>query len=493
MSVSASGKTKLMRGAVWTVGLRWSIRLLGLLNTVVMARILMPSEYGIVAMASVVVGIVQAFLDFGAGTALLRKPSVDRDDIDSAWTLRVLQGFAVCLVLAVIAPIASQYFSEPRVMVVLWALGGGLVVSSAANVGLVMAQKEFNFALEFKVQIIANVLRVAVTVAAGLWLRDYRALVLGIVVTHVCNTVLSYVFHAYRPRWNTRKIGELWAVTKWLMLSGIGSFILRRGDELVAGRIVGSSGQFGLYSVGSDLGQMPTSEVGPAMLRALLPLLSSMKGSAQQINAAVVKVAGAANTVTLALGLGLAALAGPFTAVVLGPNWIPAQAFIAGFAVVGVLQSMPGALTTLLVMRGHTKQHSMTVWAEFSAFCLAAVLLVPSMSLLGLVWARAIGSAVAFATAALLARRHCELGLRLLALPLMRPLFGAVLMFMLVHWLSAQVDGPALQLLVGVAAGAFFYVAWCLFSWRIVGRPDGLESMVLAQITQRIGAARQSS
>ena len=83
-----SGKRILIRGAVWTVAMRWGIRALGLINTLVMARILMPSEYGIVAMASLVVGIIQSLLDFGAGTALLRKPKLDKTYIDSAWTPR---------------------------------------------------------------------------------------------------------------------------------------------------------------------------------------------------------------------------------------------------------------------------------------------------------------------------------------------------------------------------------------------------------------------
>jgi O-antigen/teichoic acid export membrane protein len=474
------------------VGQRWGIRLLGLLNTVVMARILMPSEYGIVAMATVVVGLVQAFLDFGAGTALLRKASLDRDDIDSAWTLRVLQGLAICIVISVAAPFASHYFSEPRVSAVLWTLGVGLAVSSAANIGLVLAQKNFNFAVEFKVLMISNLVRVAVTIALGLMLRDYRALVIGIVVTHVCSTLLSYAFHSYRPRWNTRKIGEMWAVTKWLMVSGIGSFTLRRGDELVAGRIVDSPGEFGLYSVGADLGQMPTSELGPAMLRALLPLLSSMTGTVQQINAAVVKAACAVSTVTLALGLGLAALAEPFTLLVLGPNWTHAWIYVAGFAVIGTLQSMPGAVTTLLVMRGHTKQQSMTVWIEFCSFALVAIVLVPHQSLIGLLWARAIGSAIGCSTAFLFARQLCQLRLRALAVGLARPVMGALLMYGTVRWACVQVQGPAWQVGLGVLVGALVYALWCLVSWYAVGRPDGLESMLLEQVSKRLTRPRSA-
>lgn len=488
-----SGKRTLVRGAAWTVGMRWSVRLLGLLNTIVMARILMPSEYGVVAMATVVAGLVQAFLDFGASTALLRKQELSRDDIDSAWTLRVMQGLVVMVLMVLLSPVAAHYFSEPRVMYVMATLGVCFAVTCAGNIGMTLAQKAFNFSLDFKLQVICKLLGVLVTIGAGLALRDYRALVMGIATGQISTAMLSYWMHPYRPRWNTSKIGEIWGVTKWLMLSNIGMFVMRRGDELIAGRVVTSPAQFGAYSVGSDLGQMPTGEVGPAMLRALLPLLSSMVGTVQQINAAVVKAAGAANTVTFALGMGFAALATPATTLILGASWLAAAPYVAGFAIVGALQSMSGSLITLLVMRGRTKQHSMTVWTEFIGFVAAAILLVPSMSIMGLVWARGIGALCGAMAAAWLARRYCELRLRALVLALARPALGAACMFVLVRWVSGLVDPLWLKLVGGVLCGAVFYITWCWVSWRLIGRPDGLESMVLGQLKQHAVRRRQDA
>jgi len=87
-----SPKATLIRGAAWTVGTRWLIKGVGFINTIIMARLLVPADYGIVAMAMLVVGLIQAFLDFGAATALLRKGEVSRDEVDSAWTLRSLKG-----------------------------------------------------------------------------------------------------------------------------------------------------------------------------------------------------------------------------------------------------------------------------------------------------------------------------------------------------------------------------------------------------------------
>ncbi|HQN47024.1 MAG TPA: oligosaccharide flippase family protein, partial [Rugosibacter sp.] len=99
MAPSNNPKTNLIRGAAWTVGTRWLIKGLGFINTVIMARLLMSEDYGIVAMGMLVVGLIQTFLDFGPGTALLRKAEVSRDEIDSAWTLGILQGMGAGLML----------------------------------------------------------------------------------------------------------------------------------------------------------------------------------------------------------------------------------------------------------------------------------------------------------------------------------------------------------------------------------------------------------
>jgi len=115
-----SPKRTLIRGAVWQVGTRWAIKGIGFFNTVIMARILLPADYGIVAMAMLVVGLIQALMSFGATTALMRKDEISRDEIDSVWTLRTLQSLGMGLVLVLVAVPAATYFKEVRVEYVLW-------------------------------------------------------------------------------------------------------------------------------------------------------------------------------------------------------------------------------------------------------------------------------------------------------------------------------------------------------------------------------------
>lgn len=162
-----SPKQALIRGAMWTVATRWAIKGVGFLNTVVMARLLVPADYGVVAMATLIVALIRAFMDMGAVTALLRKHEVTIDEANAAWTLRLMQSLLGAALLAVTSSWASRYFGEPRVEVILWFLCVALILEGASNIGLVLAQKQFNFALDFKVNLLAKLCGVVTTWAVG--------------------------------------------------------------------------------------------------------------------------------------------------------------------------------------------------------------------------------------------------------------------------------------------------------------------------------------
>jgi len=457
------------------------------------AALLMPEDYGIVAMGMLVVGLIQTFLDFGPGTALLRKAEVTRDEIDSAWTLGIIQGIAAGLVLLFTLPIALAYFKEPRLTFVLLSLAASVAFISFGNIGQILARKAFIYTLDFKIATSTKIASVLTTVIVGLILRDYRALVIGIIIGYTVPVFLSYLWHPYRPRWNTSKIGEIWALTKWLMVARVGQFILRKGDELIAARI-GTTAQFGLYNVGSDFGQMPVGEVGPAMLKALLPVLSSLEGNIERTNQAVIKTIAAVNTVIWPIGLGFMAIAAQATHIALGSKWMEAVPFVSLFALASVMQTTTSPANTLLILHGHTRSQSQIVWIEFASFVLAAIALVPGFHLIGLALARILSSAVSALITLLYTQKICQLPLAVALKTVSRPLVGATLMYGLVTYLISlpgMFTSPALGLTTAILSGAVFFMLWSLASWHLTGRPEGLESTIMDKLTQwRMSSAK---
>jgi O-antigen/teichoic acid export membrane protein len=262
------------------------------------------------------------------------------------------------------------------------------------------------------------------------------------------------------------------------MVARVGQFILRKGDELVAGRI-GTTHQFGTYNVGSDFGQMPVGEIGPAMLNALLPVLSSLKGDIERTNQAVIKTIAAVNTVIWPLGLGFMAFATEATEIALGSQWLDAAPYVSLFAVVSVLQTMTSPANTLLILHGNTRSQSQITWIEFASFALVSIVLVPRFHLMGLALARILSSVVSSIVALHYTKTTCQLPITPIVKAIGRPLAGSVLMYGLVlsaqQLLSTTVAGLAIAILTGFV----FAVLWSFLSWHVMGRPEGLESTLM--------------
>jgi O-antigen/teichoic acid export membrane protein len=235
--------------------------------------------------------------------------------------------------------------------------------------------------------------------------------------------------------------------------------------------------------VGSDLGQLPTGEVGPALLRALLPVLASLQHDLARANEALIKTAAALNSITVPIGLAFAAMAVPATSLILGPSWAEAVQFVVVFALVSTVQLMSNPLNTLLIMRGHTKLQSHLVWLEFAAFlCLTALLVTASglgLGLYGLALARLGASLLNLMSTAAVARAHCHLSLRRLAFAIGRPTIGAVLMYGLISMVLPLPDTPLGQIGVGVLVGGCFMLLWSFVTWRLAGTPEGFESTLV--------------
>jgi O-antigen/teichoic acid export membrane protein len=477
----ASPKSNLIRGAVWTVGTRWLIKGMGFINTVIMARLLMPEDYGIVAMGMLMVGFIETFVDFSAAVALLRKKEISRDEIDSAWTLQLIQGVLTGLLVALAAPLAVRYFSEPRLLEVLWIFAACVVFAGARNVAQTLALREFDFSVDFRITSLGKLASVIVTIAFGFLFRDYRALALGIVAGYLVPLWLSYAIHPYRPCWNTSRIPEIWHLTKWLLISNIGGFLMRKCDELAAGKI-GTTTEFGLYNVGSDFGQLPVSEVGPAMQRAILPVLASIKEERERTRQAVLKTLSAIATVIWPIACGFSAIALDATRLVFGDKWLDASPYVAVFVLTAALRSNGGPLRAFLTLIGQTRVQSAITWLEFFSFAGIAALLVPGCHLLGLAYARVASSLLSLLFLVAAAHRHCHLPWTAIFFNCYLPIVISAIMYFLVNAISEAFDIIAMRLVTGIFAGTVFYISFIWMTWLASGRPEGLESTVMDRI-----------
>ena len=156
--------------------MRWATRALGLVSTIVLARLLAPEDFGVVAMAMVVVGFLEVFTQTGVDLALIRDANATREHYDTAWTFEILQGAGLALALLAAAPFATRYFGDARVLTVMQLLSLRAFIGGFENIGVVAFRRDMNFDREFWFGVFKKLCMVALTIGAAFVFRSYWAL-----------------------------------------------------------------------------------------------------------------------------------------------------------------------------------------------------------------------------------------------------------------------------------------------------------------------------
>jgi O-antigen/teichoic acid export membrane protein len=227
---------RMARGAAWMVALKLSERAFGLVSTVVLARVLIPEDFGLVAMATAVLAIVELLQALGFDITLIRTPDARREHYDTAWTLNLMLAATCALLLVLSAHHAARFYHDPRVEPVIWALAAGVLASGFENIGIVALRKELEFQREFWFRLTKKVITIIVTLSCALALRSYWALVIGMICSRIFGVGLSYVFHPYRPRLSLAEARSFVGFSKWLLLGSVLGVLRTRGAHLLVGR-----------------------------------------------------------------------------------------------------------------------------------------------------------------------------------------------------------------------------------------------------------------
>jgi len=472
---AANTASHLLRGSVWMIASRWAMRFVGLISTMILARLLLPEDFGLVAMALLVYGLLETISYAGVDLALMRKGTDSRDYYDTAWTVQILQGLFVMLCLSAMAPLIAAYFNEPRALAVILLTAPRALLESLTNIGVVAFRKELDFAKEFRFQLALKAINFVVVVSAALLWRNYWALVFGSLFSAVLSVALSYWMHPYRPRLSLARAREIWSFSQWLMISRIGSYLNRRCDEFVVGGIGGSTAM-GSYHVATELATLPSNELVMPIRRAMYPTLTKIADQREEFVRLVLWSFSAVAAMCLFVAFSLFSLAPEIVALVLGGKWGDAVPLIRWLAIFGGLSALVLVLEVPLWVAGKTNVSAAQSWLELAAIVPAAILAMQAWGAEGAAAARAGVAALAVPVMiALTARSGGVPALRLVG-ALWRPLTAALLMAAGVHLLSLPSDVPVFVSFVAKGTlCVLLYPTLMAVLWWASGRPDGFE------------------
>lgn len=483
--VKPSVYRNMLRGAGWAVLMRWGIRCIGLVSTVILARLLTPEDFGIAAMGALVMGLLQGFAEFGATMLLIREPDATREHCDTAWTAQLLQSVFLSVLLVSIAPLAARYFAEPRLTPVIYLLAIDALLAGTENIGMTLVRKELDFTKDFRFIIYKRLLNLSITIPLALLLRNYWALVIGQLSGTAFGVLLSYRMHPYRPRLSLTHVREYLKFSLVIIPFNIGKFLNNKVDVFVVGGI-GNTAQMGIYNIASELSAMVTREIIIPTGRGLYPNYAKLAHDLPQLTAAYLHVIGVLGTLCFPVGFGLCVVAGSFVGVVLGEQWDMAVPLMQWLAIYGMLTSLMGAMSgQILIVAGHEHLSSLLMWVQLAVLVPAVVISGQFAGVQGIAIGATLAAVVTFPVIVYFLSKALPLKLWQLFQALWRPLLASSMMTGIVK--ALHVDGlPLAVLLFDVTVGAVSYVIALLVLWYLAGRPQGIEHVLIGFIADKL-------
>jgi O-antigen/teichoic acid export membrane protein len=479
-------------GSLWMVAMRWSIRCIGLISTILLARILVPQDFGLVAIATIMVGLLDTLSSFGVDLALIKNADATRRHFDTAWTIQAIQGTGVALLLVLTAPLAAWYFHEPRVVSLVRFLAIGVAIGGFANIGVVAFRKDLDFGLEYRFSVYKKIISFAVTLGLALTLRNYWALAAGIVVSQVLGVFLSYRMHPYRPKFSMEAVSEIWSFSQGMLLVNVGHYAYEKGDEMVVGNLSGP-GQMGLYTVAYEISNLPTTEMLFPISRALFPGYAKLVAEPDRLVKAYLNVLAFVSTFSVAAGFGIALVAADLTSIMLGSKWMDAVPLIQWLAFFGVLRAIYGQAGNVLLALGRTKLLAVITWLQVVLLVPSTVIAGTNYGIIGIAIAK-LGVAMVFAVLLFYALiRTTTVTVLDLVLQVWRPCLAGLTMIVAVLSVHQSFGGIAvLSLAWDATVGAAVYLSTIVLLWIACGRPDGTERFIIQMIADRYKRLRLS-
>ena len=195
-STSPSITRELAVGSGWMVGAQLAIQLIGLLSTIILARLLMPADFGLVALATTILAGLQALSELSFDIALIQNPRAGRPEYDSAWTLSACRNILIAIGITVAAVPLASGFDDPRLEAIIYCLAVSTFLDGFQNIGIVDFRKELRFHQDLIFRVLGKLGPFVVTISLAFLWQNYWALVIGTVAGSLFRLILSFAMHS---------------------------------------------------------------------------------------------------------------------------------------------------------------------------------------------------------------------------------------------------------------------------------------------------------
>lgn len=478
-------ESRLARGAVLMVALRWASRALGLGSAMLLARLLSPTDFGLVAVALAVAALLEMIFDASTETSLISRRSHDPGDWNTAWSIRVLSGFLIAVCIAGGGILASILYADNRYYLIFAMVGIASAIQGCENIGVIAFRLGFEFERDASYLLACRAVSVLLTVMCAWLLGNYMAILVAGILAKTFQVGWSYRIQSFRPRWSLGRWRAFLGFSVWMLILNIGKYLMLAFDRLLLARFVDPQ-VLGYYKVAADVSELPVSEVVLPIARTLGVGFASRRHDVARLGAMLRTSLGLVALLIFPVSFGLMLVAEQFVAVLLGSQWVSVVPYVRMFVFFFMMQSLMHYCGTALIALERVRPYALVMALHGVAFIALSLGLA---KLYEMTLAFSIGRAIVAVSLTIvvwwLVRRDGLIEVSDFLAIIWRPLTAALAMAAAVMRFDRGVDSVLIDLAGKAGLGVMVYVLALLVLWFASGRPVSPERVILQRLMPR--------
>jgi O-antigen/teichoic acid export membrane protein len=353
------------------LALRLFQRGLGLISTLILARLLIPEDFGVVAIVTLIGLLFNILSQTGSEQYIIQKQSIKNADLNTAWSLDLLLKAGLWLLFLFTAPLIAEFYEDESLTIPLQVSSLALIIGSTINPGIYLLKKNLQFGSFVKLEGVRKICSFAGVMLVLIISKSYWAIIIGDLISISIAAIGSYIISPFRPRFSLNKLTEQWGFSCWMLLKGIFGFSRAQIDTFLVSKIFGIA-DLGKYHMSKHVAYIPANDV---IIPATEPVLSALAASKHDINDFRKKL-------SFSLMVGIFAIA-PFSAylyfyadtvvdLLLGEKWTSTYTLMGFLGIALFATTLNHILETSLIALGRVR--AIFIFDVISMFTLASLL-----------------------------------------------------------------------------------------------------------------------
>lgn len=359
---------KALAGAIaWTAAAKWSAQLVSWAALLIIARLLAPSDFGLVGMTAVFSGLITLLAESGMGAAVVTLRELDEKQIRQMNAAALLFGVCAALLSCAMAWPVAQFYGRPEVAKILMVSAIGFVVTGFRSIPGALLERDMNFKSLAFIEGMQSLLQSFATMGLALAGAGYWSLVAGPLVGGSTGAILCAMRRPCGVQWPGPEVTKALGLGGAVLTGRIAWYAYSSSDFLVAGRVFGAAA-LGHYSLAWNFANLPTEKVSAMVLRVTGSFFSALQNDRQELKRYLLLLTGGLALLLFPVAAGIGLTAAEIIEVAFGSRWLPATVPLQLLAIYGVLRSIVTLLPAVLVVTGSV---AVTTWTNI--LCLAVL------------------------------------------------------------------------------------------------------------------------